>query len=167
MTYIDVETGKRVNILAPYKGFSRLDTLEIRERAGVVGIEDDPKPVDFDASFYNTKEDWETTTGPYTVYERKPDQEITQIKIQRAKQVRQQEVEDIVVTTTSGKSFDGDEVSQARMSRAINALDPLETTMWILADNTVDLAVSREELREALRLAGAAQTAVWSKPYEI
>lgn len=90
---------------------------------------------------------------------------VENIRIQEAKSLRQAEVDAIVVTTTSGKSFDGDEKSQDRMSRAINALNNLEQTLWVLSDNSPTL-VSREELQEALRLAGAAQTAIWVKPYE-
>jgi len=85
----------------------------------------------------------------------------------RKKKERELAVAKLTVTTTSGKTFDGDEVSQTRMARAILALDPLETTLWILADNTPDPHVSREDLREALRLSGAAQTAVWAAPYQL
>lgn len=87
--------------------------------------------------------------------------------IAAAKAERQVLVNAITVTTVSGKTFDGDEVAQGRMSRAINALDAGETTLWILANGVVDLNVTREELREALRLAGAAQTAVWAAPYTL
>ena len=86
-------------------------------------------------------------------------------RVQAAKTLRQAEVNAIVITTASGKDFDGDEQSQDRMSRAINALNALETTLWVLSDNTPAM-VSRKELQEALRLAGAAQTAIWVKPYE-
>ena len=86
-------------------------------------------------------------------------------RVQAAKTLRQAEVNAIVITTASGKAFDGDEQSQDRMSRAINALNALETTLWVLSDNTPTM-VSREELQEALRLAGAAQTAIWVRPYE-
>ena len=86
-------------------------------------------------------------------------------RVQAAKTLRQAEVNAIVITTASGKAFDGDEQSQDRMSRAINASNALETTLWVLSDNTPTM-VSREELQEALRLAGTAQTAIWVKPYE-
>ena len=86
-------------------------------------------------------------------------------RVQAAKTLRQAEVNAIVITTASGKDFDGDEQSQDRMSRAINALNALENTLWVLSDNTPTM-VSREELQEALRLAGAAQTSIWVKPYE-
>lgn len=85
--------------------------------------------------------------------------------MKRKKGERQKDVEKHIVTTQSGKLFDGNETAQDRMARAILALDPLEKTMWILADNTIDMQVTREELREALRLAGAAQTAIWAIPY--
>ena len=37
--------------------------------------------------------------------------------------------------------------------------------LWVLADNTPAM-VGKTELKEALRLAGQAQTAVWVKPYQ-
>lgn len=100
------------------------------------------------------QQDYESATTEY----------VTNLRIQEAKALRQAEVDALVVTTASGKAFDGDEQSQDRMSRAINALNPEETTTWVLSDNTPTL-VSREELQEALRLAGAAQTAIWVRPY--
>ena len=67
----------------------------------------------------------------------------------------------LTVTTSSGKEFDGDEISQSRMARAVVSSDPLETTNWVLADNSVAL-VTREELKEALKLAGLSQTVIWT-----
>lgn len=79
-----------------------------------------------------------------------------------AKLNRQSQVDQIKVTTQSGKTFDGDEVSQTRMARAILALNGTNTlsTIWVLADNT-PTQVTAAELTEALALAGAAQAAIW------
>lgn len=77
-----------------------------------------------------------------------------------AKSQRTVGVQEITVVTSSGKSFDGDEISQSRMSRAITASEPLDTTPWRLQDNSV-VTVSREELKEALRLSLGAQSALW------
>ena len=70
----------------------------------------------------------------------------------------------ILVTTAAGNVFDGDEVSQNRLSRAIMALQLTGTltTHWVLANN-VAVEVGVPELAEALALAGAAQTALWVK----
>lgn len=76
---------------------------------------------------------------------------------------RSQLVADIRVTTASGKVFDGDEISQGRMARAILALQGDAKVVWVLADNT-PVEVTRIELTEALALAGAAQAAVWVLP---
>ncbi|MCE3025724.1 hypothetical protein [Salinicola sp. DM10] len=73
---------------------------------------------------------------------------------------RSEKVERIQVTTSAGHTFDGDEVSQNRMARAVAGLDDGEAMPWVLADNTV-IQASRAELREAMRLAGEAQAAVW------
>jgi len=68
----------------------------------------------------------------------------------------------IKVTTQAGNTFDGDEVSQGRMSRAIIALSTglAPSVTWVLADNTV-IAAAAAELTEALVLAGQAQAALW------
>ena len=69
----------------------------------------------------------------------------------------------ITVTTQAGNTFDGDEVSQGRMARAILALNasPAGTTVtWVLADNST-IEAAPAELTEALALAGAAQAAIW------
>ena len=69
-------------------------------------------------------------------------------------------VSQIKVTTALGNVFDGDEVSQNRMSRAVTASNAGDTTQWILADNT-QATVTHEELKEALLLSGEAMTTIW------
>lgn len=69
-------------------------------------------------------------------------------------------LESATVVTLSGNEFDADEVSQNRMVRAIVSSDEGETTKWILASNAV-VTITREELKEALKLAGKQQTELW------
>lgn len=78
------------------------------------------------------------------------------------KQEREIAVAAIKVTTQAGNTFDGDEVSQGRMARAIIALSTglAPSVTWVLADNTVIEATS-DELVEALALSGMAQAALW------
>lgn len=76
-------------------------------------------------------------------------------KTQRSESVRA-----IKVTTAARNCFDGDEESQTRMARAIIGLDDGELLGWVLADNT-QIEVDSVELKEALKLAGAAQSALW------
>lgn len=80
--------------------------------------------------------------------------------IKEKKRARDEIVENIVVTTAAGNSFDGDERAQNRMSRAYNVLDPGELITWKLADGTAK-QVTRQELKEALRLCGEQQTIAW------
>lgn len=160
--YIDQATQLRVNIHYQYKGFSRLDTPEIREAAGVIELAEPEPPTDYDPDFYYRVEQ---DTSPYVVYTRKPEEQIAEIQMQRAKALRAVEVKDITVTTASGKVFDGDEDAQRRMTMAIVALpDDTTLTSWVLADNSV-AEVTKVELLEALRLAGTAMAALWIKPY--
>lgn len=91
---------------------------------------------------------------------------LERVRMQEAKAKRQGEIDTIIVTTAAGNSFDGDEASQTRMTRAITSLQPGETMPWVLADN-VAADVSKEELQEALRLAGTVQTEIWLRPYSV
>lgn len=69
-------------------------------------------------------------------------------------------VSKILVTSTQGNIFDGDEVSQNRMARAVTASSTGDTTLWMLANNT-PATVSHDELKEALLLSGEAMTTIW------
>lgn len=81
---------------------------------------------------------------------------------ERAKAAREAAVAAIKVTTASGRTYDGDEVSQGRLARAIIALSTglASSVTWVLADNTVVQATAAE-LTEVLVLAGQAQAAIW------
>ena len=74
---------------------------------------------------------------------------------------RQARVNTITVEV-DGFIFDGDEVSQNRMARAVTAADQLtDTTPWTLHDNSVVL-VTAQQLKTACRLASEAQTLIWN-----
>jgi hypothetical protein len=78
------------------------------------------------------------------------------------KAVRAAKMESLTVTTSSGKVFDADEVSQTRMTRALqtSGFAGQTQTPWVLADNSV-ANVTADEMREALALAMQAQAALW------
>lgn len=67
-----------------------------------------------------------------------------------------------IVVEVDGMTFDGDEVSQGRMVRAILALRSatVATTGWVLSDNSI-AEVTVEQLSAALVAAGRMQTAIW------
>lgn len=91
------------------------------------------------------------------------DEEIAAKLLEQAKAERAEFVSKIVVTVDN-LPFDGDETSQDRMARSCVALNDGETVQWVLADNSI-AQVTKEQLRQALRLAGEAQTAIWADPY--
>ena len=103
--------------------------------------------------------DGTTFTAP-PVPEKTPEQLREEAKTARAAAVKA-----ITVTTAAGNTFDGDETSQTRMSRAILVLSTgaAASVPWVLADNTV-LQASAAELTEALALAGAEQARFWVLP---
>ena len=74
---------------------------------------------------------------------------------------RAEAVQNITVTTQAGNTFDGDEESQTRMARAIVALPEGATVPWVLADNSI-IQATASELREALAMAGAEQSRLWT-----
>jgi hypothetical protein len=79
------------------------------------------------------------------------------------KRERQEATNAILVTTSQGNVFQGNEVSQSRMSHVLAAYAeelPDSTVDWILADNSV-ATVTLAELDEALRLSVDSQNAIW------
>lgn len=90
-------------------------------------------------------------------------QTLAQAKAERAAAVA------AITVTVDGMVFDGDEKAQERMARTVTAATATgasmdDTTVWVLHDNTV-ATVTVRQLATALRLAGEAQTALWTIPY--
>jgi len=80
------------------------------------------------------------------------------------KKTRAENVSKITVEV-DGMVFDGDETSTARITKAIVALKPKETSTWVLANNDV-VDVTKEQFIQALRKASIAQTQLWINSYE-
>lgn len=104
-------------------------------------------------------------------YTEEPDPEPTEEEkaaqaLEEAKRYRAAQVAAITVEV-DGMVFDGDEPAQNRMARAITAADAsgLDTTEWVLADNTV-ATVTKAQLQEALTKAMQAMAALWVVPYQ-
>lgn len=90
-------------------------------------------------------------------------------EVETAKSTRTEAVAAITVEV-DGMVFDGDETAQERMARTVTAATATgasmdDTTVWVLHDNTVAQPTIRQ-LATALRMAGEAQTALWTVPYE-
>jgi hypothetical protein len=77
------------------------------------------------------------------------------------KDLRQKELDNLTVKVED-HVYDADEVSQDRMARAYMIIGDTGTIDWKLADNKV-FNVSGGEIKQALTLAGKAQTALWAK----
>lgn len=77
------------------------------------------------------------------------------------KSLKQCRVNEIKVAINT-KVFDGDELSQERMLRAINAAEILQqdSVLWKLSDNSV-AEVSIAELKEAFRIAVQEMSNIW------
>lgn len=75
------------------------------------------------------------------------------------KQGRETAVASIVVEV-DGILFDGDETAQTRMTRAAVVMNDTETMTWVQANNE-STQVTKAQLIEAVRLAGAEQTRLW------
>ena len=90
-----------------------------------------------------------------------PEQILAQAKRERAEKVNR------IKVTVDGMTFDGDEVSQSRMARALTAALTAgqSSTTWVLADNTV-ATVTKEQLAEALTKSMLEMSKVWTDPYE-
>ena len=139
-------------------GWYKLTYADMPEQDSAFSIE--PGPVELVDDHY--VQTWVQTP--------RPPEEVAAEELVHAKTERAEAVSRIIVTV-DGMQFDGDEISQTRMSRAVilaavfgKDLDAT-TTKWILADNTVAYPTIRQ-LAQALMLAGEEQTAVWDKPYK-
>ena len=104
-------------------------------------------------------------------YSEEPDpeptpEEIEADRLDEAKRLRAAKVAAITVEV-DGMVFDGDEMAQSRMARAVTAAETagLDKTVWVLADNTV-AEVTRAQLQQALSKAMLAMAEVWTEPYE-
>lgn len=97
---------------------------------------------------------------PDPVYEPSPIELVV-----KAKRQRDREVENLVVEV-NGKAFDGNEVAQSRMTRAIQMmeLNRQESVEWVLHDNTV-ATVTLDDLKQAFAQAVKEQNDLWVKPY--
>lgn len=87
------------------------------------------------------------------------------VDLTEKKQTRETAVATIKVTTTAGNTYDGDEISQTRMARAIVVMSETDTIGWVLSDNTV-VVIDKAELSEALKRAGAEMARLWVQVYE-
>lgn len=97
------------------------------------------------------------------------EEELAQAKLEKAKKERADAVSKLTVTV-DGMVFDADETSQNRMSRVVAGaqalgIDQSTTQIWVLADNTI-ATPTVAQLAQALKLAGEAQTALWTVPYQ-
>lgn len=162
--FITYDTLKRVDITKPYVDATgtQYPTFPAHLMGLLQEITLPDPPLDYTPELYNVKE---SDDAPYVIYTRKSEAEIAQIVLQQEKELRAKAVASIVVRTVSGNVFDGNEDAQNRMSRAITGMEDTDETLWVLADNT-PVMVGKAELKEALRLAGQAQTELWVKPYQ-
>lgn len=101
---------------------------------------------------------------PEEIAEREKAEALAQAKKERAEAVSK------LTVTVDGMVFDADETSQNRMSRVVAGAQALgiaqsTTQVWVLADNTV-ATPTVAQLAQALKLAGEAQTALWTVPYQ-
>lgn len=131
--WIDQETGKMVNIYAPYKGRSRLDTAEIRAEVGVVEIADPAPPTDYsDETYYRTEQD----DAPYVVFTKKSDEQIQAVRWAKIK-AKRDELTDNGGCLVSGKWFHSDTKSkQQQMALTMLGANIPANLLWKTMDGT-------------------------------
>lgn len=107
---------------------------------------------------------WAQYGVTYSERELTPEEQEAQ-ELAIAKRERAAKVAAITVEV-DGMVFDGDEQAQSRMARAITAAETagLESTVWVLADNTV-ATVTKVQLQQALSKAMLAMAELWTYPY--
>ena len=96
-----------------------------------------------------------------------PDPELTEEERLSVRKLARSRAVNAIIVEVDGMKFDGDEVAQGRMARALKVaeLNNMDKTAWVLADNTV-VEVTKKQLEEALTKAMLQQATLWTKPYE-
>lgn len=96
-----------------------------------------------------------------------PDPEPTEEERLSVRKLARSRAVNAIIVEVDGMKFDGDEVAQGRMARALKVaeLNNMNKTAWVLADNTV-VEVTKKQLEEALTKAMLQQATLWTKPYE-
>ena len=96
-----------------------------------------------------------------------PDPELSEEERLSVRKLARSRAVNAIIVEVDGMKFDGDEVAQGRMARALKVaeLNNLDKTAWVLADNTV-VEVRKKQLEEALTKAMLQQATLWTKPYE-
>ncbi|NOU50278.1 DUF4376 domain-containing protein [Pseudoalteromonas sp. JBTF-M23] len=84
---------------------------------------------------------------------------IEAVKRERFKAQRAANVAAITVAVDD-MVFDGDEVSQSRMARAVLLMSDTDTQLWVLANNDI-VEVTCEQLKQACVLAAQKQSELW------
>jgi hypothetical protein len=129
--FIDNDTKLRVNINGHYKGFSRLDTPEIRAAANVVEI---PDPMRGDEKFYyNTEQD----TEPYLIVTPKNLESVREQLKTEIKQYR--DLKETSGTPYLGKVFETDQRSMDRIQIAVMTAQIVGapfSIVWTTEDNS-------------------------------
>ena len=77
------------------------------------------------------------------------------------KSERQNKVDNLEVVYM-GIVYQGDELSQTRMARAIAVMDDTETTKWVAKDNSIQ-TLNKADLSAILKEAGIKQTLIWNE----
>lgn len=74
--------------------------------------------------------------------------------------IMRQNIVDNIEVTYKGIVYQGDEVSQSRLSRAITGLPDDGSIQWKAKDNSIN-ELTKADLKEILFLAGQKQTEIW------
>lgn len=105
---------------------------------------------------YNTSNYYINTAGKIIYDTNNPVAQRITFKQQRTTKVNNIEV------AYNNNIFQGDEISQARMSRAILVMTDTETIPWVTKDNKV-VNLTKVDLLTILKEAGTIQTSIWAQ----
>jgi len=124
-----------------------------------------PNAVDEDGELIDGVENIFSVPEPEKPFRYTPSEEVIfQLHDEQAFKIQRAKLVDEITVEVDGLVFDGDELSQSRMSRAITSLDEDEVMPWTLADNSVSM-VTQGMLKKAVKLAGTIQSELWINPH--
>lgn len=148
------------------------DHRQKRDGGGVI-VEDSGTPYWMPGDTWESSARYMIELGPLPkgAMLEKPEKPQDVLEAEALKQAKDERAAAVAAITVEvdGMVFDGDEKAQERMARTVTAATSTgasmeDTTVWVLHDNTV-ATVTIRQLATALRMAGEAQTALWTIPY--
>jgi len=149
-----------MNSINSFKSVKEIRDIETDKLTGYL-VDGMTVPLVKDNRHYQQVQKWiQAGNKPEPAYTKEQrDKYLLDKKIQKWKKERQEKVDNIEVTYNN-VVYQGDELSQTRIARAITAMGDSDTIDWVAKDNSVH-PLTKDDLKAILLKAGQEQSKIW------